>query len=269
MDRAGGAGPVDFTGRAVIVTGGTRGIGRVIAETFLAAGADVLVCGRNEPEQLPAAGERRPVFTAADIRDPAQAKAVVDAAVEAFGRLDVLVNNAGGAPNADAATVSPRFVERVVALNLLAPFYLSQPANAVMQQQRDGGSIVNIGSVSAHQPAPLSAAYSAAKAGLVQLTRSLALEWAPKVRVNHITTGLIRTQSAAQHYGGDGGAAVARVIPMGRMAVPADVASACLFLASPLASYVTGADLAVHGGGEIPARYIAAQDAYPAAPPAE
>jgi NAD(P)-dependent dehydrogenase (short-subunit alcohol dehydrogenase family) len=267
MDRpAGRAGPVDFTGRAVIVTGGTRGIGRVIAETFLAAGAGVLVCGRNEPERLPAAGGRPAVFTAADVRDPAQAKHVVGAAADAFGRLDVLVNNAGGSPNADSATVSPRFVERIVALNLLAPFYVSQPANAVMQQQDDGGSIVNIGSVSAHQAAPLSAAYSAAKAGLVQLTRSLALEWAPKVRVNHITVGLILTESAAQHYGEDGGASVARAIPMGRMAAPADVASACLLLASPLACYVTGADLAVHGGGEIPARFLAAQNARPARP---
>ncbi len=258
---AGPARPADFTGRAVVVTGGTRGIGRVIAETFLAAGADVLVCGRNEPERLPASGGRSAVFTAADVRDPAQARAVADAAVDAFGRLDVLVNNAGGSPNADAASVSPRFVERIVALNLLAPFYVSQPANAVMQQQDGGGSIVNIGSVSAHQAAPLSAAYSAAKAGLVQLTRSLALEWAPKVRVNHITAGLVLTESAAQHYGQDRGASVARAIPMGRMAEPADLASACLFLASPLAAYVTGADLAVHGGGEIPARFLAARDA--------
>jgi NAD(P)-dependent dehydrogenase (short-subunit alcohol dehydrogenase family) len=265
-DAAGRAGPVDFSGRAVIVTGGTRGIGRGIAEAFLTAGADVLVCGRNEPGRLPQAGRRRAVFAAADVRDPAQAPVVVGAAVDAFGRLDVLVNNAGGSPNADAATVSPRFVERIVALNLLAPFYVSQPANAVMQQQDDGGSIINIGSVSAHQAAPLSAAYSAAKAGLVQLTRSLALEWAPKVRVNHVTAGLVMTEDAAQHYGTDGGASVARAVPMGRMAAPADVASACLFLASPLASYVTGADLAVHGGGEIPARFLAAQDAEPPPP---
>jgi NAD(P)-dependent dehydrogenase (short-subunit alcohol dehydrogenase family) len=251
--------PVDFTGRAVIVTGGTRGIGRVITQTFLSAGADVLICGRTRPEQVPAAAGRTAQFTAADVRDPEQARLVVDAAVERFGRLDVLINNAGGSPNADAATVSPRFVERIVALNLLSPFYMSQPANAVMQDQDDGGSIVNIGSVSAHHAAPLSAAYSAAKAGLVQLTRSLALEWAPKVRVNHITTGLILTDSANQHYGQDGGASVARTIPMGRMAVPADVASACQFLASPLAAYITGADLAVHGGGEIPARFMAAQ----------
>jgi NAD(P)-dependent dehydrogenase (short-subunit alcohol dehydrogenase family) len=259
--QAEGPGPVDFTGQAVVVTGGTRGIGRAIAEAFLAAGADVLVCGRNEPGHLPAAGGRSAVFTAADVRDAAQAATVTQAAADAFGRLDVLVNNAGGSPNADAATVSPRFVERIVALNLLAPFYVSQPANAVMQQQEDGGSIINIGSVSAHQPAPLSAAYSAAKAGLLQLTRSLALEWAPKVRVNHVTAGLVMTEDAAQHYGQDGGASVARAIPMGRMASPADVASACLFLASPLASYVTGADLAVHGGGELPARFLAAHDA--------
>jgi NAD(P)-dependent dehydrogenase (short-subunit alcohol dehydrogenase family) len=255
------ANPVDYHGRAVLVTGGTRGIGRVIAQTFLAAGADVLVCARSEPDTLPEADGRTAAFAAADLRDPAQARAAIESATTRFGRLDVVVNNAGGSPNADSATVSPRFVEKIVALNLLAPFYVAQPANAVMQAQPDGGSIINIGSVSAHNPAPASAAYSAAKAGLLQLTRSLALEWAPKVRVNHITTGLIRTESAVDHYGADGGASVARAIPMARMAVPLDVANACLYLASPLASYVTGADLPVHGGGEIPARYLAAQEA--------
>jgi NAD(P)-dependent dehydrogenase (short-subunit alcohol dehydrogenase family) len=252
--------PVDFTGRVAVITGGTRGIGLVIAQTFLAAGAEVLVCGRTTPDEPASADGRTALFQAADLREPEQARAVIAAATAAYGRVDVLVNNAGGSPNADAATVSPRFVERIVALNLLAPFYVAQAANAVMQQQDAGGAIVNIGSVSAHNPAPLSAAYSAAKAGLLQLTRSLALEWAPRVRVNHITTGLIRTESAATHYGEDGGAAVARSIPMQRMAVPADVASTCLYLASPLASYVTGADLAVHGGGEIPSRFLVAQD---------
>jgi NAD(P)-dependent dehydrogenase (short-subunit alcohol dehydrogenase family) len=251
--------PVDFTGRVAVVTGGTRGIGLVIAQTFLAAGADVLVCGRSTPAELPSADGRTAMFYSADLRDAEQARAMVDAAVSAYGRLDVLVNNAGGSPNAEAATVSPRFVERIIALNLLAPFYVAQAANAVMQTQESGGAIINIGSVSAHNPAPFSAAYSAAKAGLLQLTRSLALEWAPKVRVNHITTGLIRTESAASHYGEDGGAAVARSSPMQRLAVPADVASTCLYLASSLASYVTGADLAVHGGGEIPARYLVVQ----------
>jgi NAD(P)-dependent dehydrogenase (short-subunit alcohol dehydrogenase family) len=247
---------LDFSGRTVLVTGGTKGIGREIAETFLAAGADVVVCGRTEPERPPAAQDREAVFLPADVREAGQAAALVRNTVELFGRLDVLVNNAGGSPDAAAATVSPRFVDKIVALNLLAPFYVAQAANAVMQHQPSGGAIVNIGSVSAHDPQPGTAAYSAAKAGLLVLSRALALEWAPKVRVNHITTGLIRTEAAASVYGEDGGAAVAAVIPMRRMAVPADVARACLYLASEVADYVTGADLAVHGGGELPARYV-------------
>ena len=246
---------VDLSGRVALVTGGTRGIGLGIAQAFAAAGASVVVCGRNEPASLPD-GLR---FVAADVRDPDQARLVVDQAVQWHGSLDMLVNNAGGAPAAAAATVSPRFVRKVVELNLLAPFYVAQAANERMQRQETGGAIVNIGSVAAREAEPGSAAYSAAKAGLLQLTRVLALEWAPKVRVNHITVGLVMTATAAPYYGQDGGASVAATIPMGRMAEPSDVASACLFLASPLAAYVTGADLAVHGGGEVPARYLAAK----------
>jgi NAD(P)-dependent dehydrogenase (short-subunit alcohol dehydrogenase family) len=233
---------------AVLVTGGTKGIGRVIAETFASSGAEVLVCGRSEPESLPDGV----LFEQADVRDPAQAGALVDEAVNRFGRLDVLVNNAGGSPDADAATVSPRFFERIVALNLLAPFYVAQAANRVMQDSAQGGSVINIGSVSATQPAPGTAAYSAAKAGLLALTKALALEWGPRVRVNHITTGLIRTEASAEYYTDE--AALAKIVPMRRLAVPQDVANACLFLASEAAGYITGADLAVHGGGEIPGR---------------
>ncbi|MBL7632639.1 SDR family oxidoreductase [Frankia sp. CN6] len=246
-----------YDGRSVVVTGGTRGIGRSIALAFLAAGADVVVCGRKEPDALPAVGGRAASFVAADVRDAGQARAVVDEAVGRHGRLDVLVNNAGGAPVAEAATVSPRFFERVVALNLHAAFYLSQPANAVMQAQEDGGAIVNIGSVSARRPAPGSAAYAAAKAGLVALSASLALEWAPKVRVNHVTVGLANTAVDAGGFYGEATAAIDAVVPMGRAAVPADVAAACLYLASPLAGYVTGADLEVHGGGELPGFHVA------------
>ncbi|MFE6934463.1 SDR family oxidoreductase [Streptomyces sp. NPDC057699] len=253
--------PLDFTGRVVLVTGGTKGIGAAIAGAFLGAGAEVVVCGRSAPGKLPAAGGREAVFVPADVRDPAAASSLVDTTVGRFGRLDVLVNNAGGSPDADAATVSPRFVEKIVALNLLAPFYVAQAAHRVMSTQDDGGAVINIGSVSAHDPQPGTAAYTAAKAGLLALTRALALEWAPSVRVNHITTGLVRTGSAASVYGADGGASVARAIPMERMAVPEDVARACLFLASGLSAYVNGADLAVHGGGEFPARWLAARAA--------
>lgn len=253
-------GPIDFSGRAVIVTGGTKGIGAAIARAFLTAGARVLVCGRTEPPEPPRGGGRRAHFLSADVRDPEAAAALVDGAVERFGRLDVLVNNAGGSPDAAAATVSPRFVEKIVALNLLAPFYVAQAANRVMRDQRTGGSVINIGSVSAHTPQPGTAAYTAAKAGLLALTRALALEWAPRVRVNHITTGPVRTEGAASVYGADEGASVAGVIPMRRMAAPEDVAHACLYLAGDLARYVNGADLAVHGGGEVPARFLAVRD---------
>jgi NAD(P)-dependent dehydrogenase (short-subunit alcohol dehydrogenase family) len=178
---------------------------------------------------------------------------VITAAAERFGHLDVLVNNAGGSPAVPAADASARFVAQVVALNLLAPMYCSQAANAVMQAG-GGGSIVNIGSVSGLRPSPGTAAYGAAKAGLVNLTRTLAVEWAPKVRVNCVVAGMIATEAAEDHYGGAAGlAAVAATVPLGRMGTPEDVAGACLFLSSPLASYVSGAALEVHGGGEGPA----------------
>jgi NAD(P)-dependent dehydrogenase (short-subunit alcohol dehydrogenase family) len=153
-----------------------------------------------------------------------------------------------------AATASPRLHQKVVELNLLAPLHVSQRANAVMQQQDSGGAIVMIGSVSGTRPSPGTAAYGAAKAGLANLATSLAVEWAPKVRVNTVVVGPVDTELSHLHYGDDTGvAAVGSTIPMGRMATPADVAEACLFLASPAAAYITGSTLTVHGGGERPA----------------
>jgi NAD(P)-dependent dehydrogenase (short-subunit alcohol dehydrogenase family) len=155
---------------------------------------------------------------------------------------------------APAATASPRFTQAIINLNLMAPLFFSQQANAVMQTQDAGGSIVNIGSISGVRPSPGSAAYGAAKAGLLNLSQTLAVEWAPKVRVNVVTGGIIETEQAHLHYGdADGVAAVARTIPMQRMGTPADIADACLFLASPLAGFITGSNLTVHGGGERPA----------------
>jgi NAD(P)-dependent dehydrogenase (short-subunit alcohol dehydrogenase family) len=188
------------------------------------------------------------------VRDYAQIEACVAYAVERFGRLDILVNNAGGAPYAEAATASPRFSESIIGLNLIAPLNFSQVANRVMQQQESGGSIINIASVSTIRPSPGTAAYGAAKAGLVNLGGSLAVEWAPKVRVNAVIVGLTATEQAHLHYGDEAGvAAVSSTIPLGRMALPADIGQACLFLGSAMASYVSGTSFAVHGGGEKPA----------------
>ena len=241
-----------LTGRAVLVTGGTKGLGRGLASAFRDAGAHVLVCARNAPDDGPA--DDPDAFVAADLRDPSQAASVVDAVVDRFGRIDVVVNNAGGSPPADAATVSPRFVEKIVALNLLAPFYVAQRANAVMQGQPEGGVIVNIGSLSGHRASPGTAAYGAAKAGLANLTSSLAMEWAPKVRVNAVTVGYLETEQVEMHYGDASTvAALAEQLPMRRLVKPSDVAAVCLFLASPEASFVTGADIAIDGGGEPPA----------------
>ena len=251
--------PLDMSGKVVIVTGGGKGVGRGITTRFLAAGADVVICGRREPEVLPSGGGKPAVFVAADVRQIEDIDKVVAAAIERCRRLDVLVNNAGGSPVADAATASPRFSESILKLNLIAPLNFAQRANAVMQPQASGGVIINIASVSGTRPSPGTAAYGAAKAGLLNLTQTLAVEWAPRVRVNAVTAGMIRTAQAHLHYGDDAGiAAVAATVPLGRLGEPQDIADACLFLASPLAGYISGASLVVHGGGERPA-YLAAQ----------
>ncbi|QUQ66407.1 SDR family oxidoreductase [Kutzneria sp. CA-103260] len=241
---------MELTNRVVLVTGGTRGVGAGIARVFRAAGATVLTCARRPPEQPD------PGFVACDVREPEQVAALVDGIVDRHGRLDVLVNNAGGAPNAPAAEASPRFHAKVVELNLLAPLLVSQAANRVMQGQPDGGVIVMVSSVSGQRPSPGTAGYGAAKAGLDSLTGSLAVEWAPKVRVNALAVGPVRTELSDMHF--PDLAAVAKTVPLGRLAEPADVGNCALFLASPLASYVSGATLLVHGGGEWPA-FLTAQ----------
>jgi NAD(P)-dependent dehydrogenase (short-subunit alcohol dehydrogenase family) len=236
---------VDLSGRVALVTGGTRGIGLGITQALVSAGASVVTCSRSDVEPVPGTTHR-----VCDVRDPE----AVHTLVSGLGRLDVLVNNAGGSPAADAATASPRFHDKIVGLNLLAPLLCAQAANAVMQRQETGGTIVNISSVSAGRPAPTIAAYAAAKAGLDSLTASLAMEWAPKVRVNSIAVGLCRTEHTDDHYGDDASvAAIEHTIPLGRMARPEEVGNVVAFLASDLATYVSGATVACHGGGETPA----------------
>lgn len=239
---------IDLGGQVAIVTGGTRGLGRQIAQALLRAGAAVTVCGRTEPDDLP----EGLTFRAADIRDPEQAQALVDGVVERHGRLDILVNNAGGSPQAPA-TASPRFFDSIVKLNLHSAMYMSQYAYAHMAKA-GAGSIVNIASVSGIRPSPMTAAYGAAKAGLLSLTQSLAQEWGPDgVRVNAIIVGLMQTEDSAQTYGdAEAQAAVARSLPLQRMGTGFDVAGAVLWLCSDLAGWVSGARINVDGGGERP-----------------
>lgn len=236
-----------------IVTGGTRGIGRGIAQGLLDAGWQVEICGRTTPDTLPTADGRMAGFASVDVRDAAAGRAFVDAVAARHGRLDLLVNNAGGSPTVDAATVSPRFHDSVLALNLGAPIHMSQAAYPHLSTGERPGCIVNIGSVSGTRASPGTAVYGAAKAGLLGLTRSLAAEWGPEVRVNALVVGLMDTAEPGQPYGSAAAqAAIAAALPAKRMGEPKDVAQAVRFLASPMAAYISGAVVDLTGGGEWP-----------------
>ncbi|NQZ96750.1 MAG: SDR family oxidoreductase [Myxococcales bacterium] len=241
-----------MTDRVAIITGGGRGVGRGITRRFLETGAHVVICGRNEPTEPVSDAGREALFVQADVRDPAQIQKVVDAAKDTFGRLDVLINNAGGTAPTDTLTVSPKFHNSIVDLNLISPLNFSVAAYHAMKEQEGSGSIVFISSVSANVPDPVTPAYAAAKAGISNLTQSLAMTFAPKVRVNTVIAGLILTDQSQEYYGEDG-VHVRDQIPLGRMGTPEDVGDACLLLSEPrYASWITGARLECHGGLPIP-----------------
>jgi NAD(P)-dependent dehydrogenase (short-subunit alcohol dehydrogenase family) len=239
----------------VLVTGGVRGVGAGISTVFADQGATVITCARRAVEGLPYE------FHACDIRDEDSVARLIGAIKEKHGRLDVLVNNAGGSPYALAAEATHNFHRKIVELNVLAPLLVSQHAYGLMHNQPGGGSIVNICSVSGRRPTPGTAAYGVAKAGFENLTTTLAVEWAPKVRVNAVVVGMVETEQAELFYGdADSIARVAATVPLGRLARPADVGWAAAFLASDVAAYISGATLEVHGGGE-PPQYLAASSA--------
>ncbi|MFG2140043.1 SDR family oxidoreductase [Streptomyces sp. NPDC048650] len=255
---------LDLAGRVAVVTGGTRGVGAGIARTFLQAGAEVVVCARRPPDTPVEAGGRTAHFRSVDLRDPAAVRDFFADVAAEHGRLDCLVNNAGGTPYRLLGETDAARHARVVELNLTAPMTASLAAYDVMRTQHGGGSVIMIGSVSGTRPSPGTAAYGAAKAGLDNLARSMAVEWAPAVRVNTLVLGMVRTELSALHYGDETGlAAVGATVPLGRLAEPAEIGDACVFLASDRAAYVSGASLLVHGGGERPAFLDAATANHP------
>ena len=246
-----------FKSKTIIITGGSRGIGRGISQAFLDMEADVIICGRREIEDLP----QNAHFISLDIRENEAGVKLRDFALEKTGRIDVLINNAGGGPPVASKDASPNLTQKVVALNLLAPINLSQAMHAPLKEST--GSIINISSVSATRSSPGSVAYGAAKAGLLNVTTSLAMEWAPDIRVNAIIAGLVKTEASQDHYGGEKGMAyLSENLPMKRMGTPQDIAKACLFLANSENSYVSGACLEVFGGGEPPSFLKITQEAH-------
>lgn len=245
----------DFTNKRVLVTGGARGIGAATAHAFQARGALVAIGARNAASyeafiSRPGAARAWPAI--GDLRDQAGARAVVAAAVAALGGLDVLVNSAGVFAEVPIAAVTQAYWDDTLAVNLGGTFFCSQAALPALIAS--GGNIVNVASDAGLIGYPLGTVYSAAKAGVVNLTRAMAVELARQVRVNCVCPGNVETDmlTEAAAASGDTAAYLTKArsrAPNGRMATPPEVAAAILYLASAEAASTTGAALVVDGGG--------------------
>ena len=234
--------------RVVIVTGATRGIGRAVAEGFLAAGAKVALVGRSESilEQLEAG--QAGIAIRADVSSAEDRQRIIQQTTERLGTVNALVNNAGITRTGQGEYLEEDW-DHTLDVNLKAPFFLSQLVAQGMRDQ-EGGSIVNIGSIGARVGMPDNPAYQASKGGLLQLTRAMARDWAGwKVRVNQVNPGYIHTDmSAASYADPEKHRERADRTMLGRWGTPDDLVGACLFLASAASSYMTGTDITVDGG---------------------
>jgi NAD(P)-dependent dehydrogenase (short-subunit alcohol dehydrogenase family) len=257
----------DLSGKSVVVTGGGRGIGRGIARAMAKCGASVVVAGRSpgplddtvtELQALGVPAVARPT----DITDPAEIDALVQCAVDNFGALDCWVNNAGSANASDVGPLIDLTAaqwDAVVDLNLKWTFFAAQAAARTMVGR--GGSIINISSRSGSQPCPMTGQYGAAKAGVENLTATMAAEWGHlQIRVNAVAPGLVPTEESLAPGGSmSRPSRVARQVesvPLRRLGTVDDIGATCAFLASDEASWLTGETIQVHGGSRIPVGYL-------------
>jgi 7-alpha-hydroxysteroid dehydrogenase len=241
-------------GRVALVTGAGRGIGQGCALALAELGADV-VCAARTPDQIEETAERARAFggralaVPCDVLETAQLDELVERTRQELGRIDVLVNNAGGSMPSPALQTSEKAFEKALRFNVTSAFLLSQRVIPVMQEG-DGGSIVNISSAAGRLAQANFVAYGTAKAALSFMTRQLAAELAPRVRVNAIAVGAVKTSALMPFLNEELEQAMCGLTPMGRLGEVEDIALAALYLASPASSWVTGKIFEVDGGTE-------------------
>jgi len=244
---------IRMDGKVAIVTGGSRGIGRAIAETFVQAGARVMITSRGAEACEATANEigEGCDFEAGHVGREDDVRRVIDATLARLGRIDVLVNNAAtnpyGGPMID---VDRARWDKTFEINLTAPMFWTQQVWRRWMSEH-GGSIVNISSVGGLATSPVLGVYDVTKAALIHMTKQLAAELAPKVRVNCLAPGLVRTEFARALWDGGRGEKVAKAYPLKRLGEPEDVAGAALFLAAETGRWITGQTWALDGGGLI------------------
>ncbi|MFP6663467.1 MAG: SDR family oxidoreductase [Deltaproteobacteria bacterium] len=246
-------------GKVALVTGGSRGIGKSIAKVFAEAGAKVMITSRKADACAAACAEigANAVFEPGNIGHEEDIERVIDATLSRLGGLDILVNNAATNPYAGPMidVDRPRW-NKTLEINLTAPLFWTQLAWH-RRMKTHGGSVINISSVGGLATNAVLGVYDVTKAALIHATKQLAAELAPKVRVNAIAPGLIKTDFAKLLWEGDRGAEVARAYPLGRLGEPEDIAGAALYLAAETGSWMTGQTLVLDGGGLISFKTIA------------
>lgn len=244
--------PMNLTlsGKTAIVTGGSKGIGKAIAAAFVAAGANVMLSSRKAEQLQRAVAEigGSTAWFAANAGDPEQAEACVRATVERFGALDVLVNNAAANPYAGPLidVDLPRF-DKTMQVNVRGALVWTQLAWRLWMQEH-GGVVINISSVGGLDTSPLLGVYNVSKAALIHMTKQMAAELGPNVRVNAIAPGLIRTDFSQVLWEEGRGEQIAQAYPLKRLGEPGDVAAAAVYLAADSGSWITGHTLVLDGG---------------------